>query len=88
MIFRVIFRLLYERIIGSSTKKGENIMTIKVTNENKEVLMEALRLYMVARMDHIEMLEKDTSHDNSHAIGLNKNALKTAEDIWSNLRES
>lgn len=63
-------------------------MTIKVTNENKEVLMEALRLYMVARMDHIEMLEKDTSHDNLHAAELNKNALKTAEDIWSNLRES
>lgn len=63
-------------------------MTIEVTKENKEVLMEALRLYMVARMDHIEMFEKDTSRDNSHAIELNKNALKMAEDIWSNIRES
>lgn len=63
-------------------------MTIEVTKENKEVLMEALRLYMVARMNHIEMFEKDTSRDNSRAIELNKNALKTAEDIWSNIRES
>lgn len=87
MIFRVIFFLLYEdnRVLD---KERRDIMTIEVTKENKEVLIEALRLYMVARMDHIEMLEKDTSHDNSHAIELNKNALKTAEDIWSNLRES
>lgn len=63
-------------------------MTIEVTNENKDVLIEALRLYMVARMDHIEMLEKDSSYDSRHAIELNKKALKTAEDIWSNIRES
>lgn len=63
-------------------------MTIEVTKENKEVLMEALRLYMVARMDHIKMFEKDTTRNNSRAIELNKNALKMAEDIWSNIRES
>lgn len=67
-------------------------MTIEVTKDNKEILIEALRLYIVARMDHISELEHDRDVLNEDhvdkAINLNKAAQEIAEDIWSNLRES
>lgn len=63
-------------------------MTIEVTKENKDILEEALRLFILARIDHIELLKKDSRYDNEKAIEVNKAAQEIAETIWSNIRES
>ena len=47
------------RTIGSSEKKGENIMTIEITKENKDIIAEALRLYLLKNLDEQKNFNAD-----------------------------